>query len=341
MTGRWPFGLLAVVASLAAFVTGAAYAAYLVGPPLGAGPVRRIAVEAVPVPLDRSDPGRNNVGRLRYLGGLALASADLRFGGLSDLLFEPGCGRLLGVTDAGSWVILDPEEAGDRLTGIRAAFLAPLLDASGAPPDRKRFADAEALMRDPRSGDTLVWFELDHRAQRYRKVSACRPESLAAAAHAVDRPEAIRRWRSNAAVEAAAPDGSAILLLAEREPAGAGHMAAVRLSGARVERGRYPAPDELLATAAAELEPGVHLVLQRRMPRMGGFAATLSLLRFVPGNAAERTELVRFGAPLTLDNFEGLALRREGGRTFLYLVSDDNFLPVQRTLLLKFELLPG
>ena len=29
----------------------------------------------------------------------------------------------------------------------------------------------------------------------------------------------------------------------------------------------------------------------------------------------------------------------EGGRTFIYLVSDDNFSPLQRTLLLKFELL--
>ena len=37
---------------------------------------------------------------------------------------------------------------------------------------------------------------------------------------------------------------------------------------------------------------------------------------------------------------EGVALRREGDRTFVYLVSDDNFNPLQRTLLMKFELLP-
>jgi hypothetical protein len=35
---------------------------------------------------------------------------------------------------------------------------------------------------------------------------------------------------------------------------------------------------------------------------------------------------------------EGVAIRREAGRIFVYLVSDDNFSKVQRTLLLKFEL---
>ena len=41
-----------------------------------------------------------------------------------------------------------------------------------------------------------------------------------------------------------------------------------------------------------------------------------------------------------MDNFEGLALRRDrAGRTLLYLVSDDNFVPLQRTLLLQFRLI--
>ena len=44
--------------------------------------------------------------------------------------------------------------------------------------------------------------------------------------------------------------------------------------------------------------------------------------------------------PLSVDNFEGLAVREEGGRTFLYIVSDDNFSGSQRTLLMKFEVLP-
>ena len=52
-----------------------------------------------------------------------------------------------------------------------------------------------------------------------------------------------------------------------------------------------------------------------------------------------RTELSAIEPPLTVDNFEGLAVREEAGRTFLYIVSDDNFSGSQRTLLMKFELM--
>jgi hypothetical protein len=46
-------------------------------------------------------------------------------------------------------------------------------------------------------------------------------------------------------------------------------------------------------------------------------------------------------APMAVDNLEGIAVERVGGRTIVWLISDDNFLPFQRTLLLKFALLPG
>jgi hypothetical protein len=39
-----------------------------------------------------------------------------------------------------------------------------------------------------------------------------------------------------------------------------------------------------------------------------------------------------------IDNMEGLAVHQEGGRTILTIISDDNFSPWQRTLLLEFEL---
>jgi len=41
----------------------------------------------------------------------------------------------------------------------------------------------------------------------------------------------------------------------------------------------------------------------------------------------------------SIDNMEGVAVRRgPKGETLLYMVSDDNFSPLQRTLLLMFEL---
>lgn len=45
------------------------------------------------------------------------------------------------------------------------------------------------------------------------------------------------------------------------------------------------------------------------------------------------------GDLLLVDNFEGVDVRRDAkGRTMIYLVSDDNFMILQRTLLVMFEL---
>ena len=50
-------------------------------------------------------------------------------------------------------------------------------------------------------------------------------------------------------------------------------------------------------------------------------------------------EIARLGPTLTIDNMEGIAARRGArGETLLYLVSDDNFTVLQRTLLHMFEL---
>ena len=39
----------------------------------------------------------------------------------------------------------------------------------------------------------------------------------------------------------------------------------------------------------------------------------------------------------TTDNFEGIAAERRNGATRLYILSDDNFSPAQRTLMLAFD----
>ena len=49
--------------------------------------------------------------------------------------------------------------------------------------------------------------------------------------------------------------------------------------------------------------------------------------------------LAELSLPLSVDNFEALAVRPDGaGGWHLFLLSDDNFNPLQRTLLLQFQL---
>jgi hypothetical protein len=59
----------------------------------------------------------------------------------------------------------------------------------------------------------------------------------------------------------------------------------------------------------------------------------------VNGIVTGRT-IAKFGRPGLTSNFEGVAISNEGGRTFVWLVSDDNYMWIENTYLLKFELLP-
>ena len=52
-------------------------------------------------------------------------------------------------------------------------------------------------------------------------------------------------------------------------------------------------------------------------------------------------ELAWLRHPLSVDNLEGIAAGRgPRGETLLWLLSDNNFNPLQRTILLHFELMP-
>jgi hypothetical protein len=85
-------------------------------------------------------------------------------------------------------------------------------------------------------------------------------------------------------------------------------------------------------------------LLQRRYTVAGGQGMRLSLKsadQIKPGQRMLDVELARMTPPLSVDSFEGLAVHADptGGWT-IYLLSDDNFNPLQRTLLLRFHL-PG
>jgi hypothetical protein len=333
--------LFQALLSLAALAFGAAAGLYTAGPSLGVSGLTPVIVRAKPLPLDSTAPAHDRAGRLRFLGALRLEGNHKGFGGISGLLWEPECERLLAVTDTGNWLILAPDERDGRLSGIAAAWLSPILDETGAPPRRKRQADAEALTKDPQTGDVTVWFEGEHRGQRYRGVSACRPESLAAAAVEVLRPEAIRSWPVNGGAEAAVATPDGYLLFSEEAEARPGHHVVARFpdrvaSGAP---GSYPATEGFVATDAVDAGTAGLLLLTRRFSPERGVAARL--LRLTPGPTGfEASTIATLAPPLLVDNMEGLALRQEADRTLLYLASDNNFNPMQRTLLMKVVLEP-
>ena len=74
---------------------------------------------------------------------------------------------------------------------------------------------------------------------------------------------------------------------------------------------------------------------------MGGVAAKLAVVDLAAldsGRPVEGREVAHFASPLTVDNMEALSITREGEQTIVWLASDDNYFPLQRTLLMKFAL---
>jgi hypothetical protein len=106
-------------------------------------------------------------------------------------------------------------------------------------------------------------------------------------------------------------------------------------------RARRPAPtaSRRLPSDAQRLGQQLY-VLSRRFSLIGGFAARVRQidLSTVEGDElAGPQQIIIDGAPLA-ENYEGLSVTRSPtGGTFIYLIADDNFFPLQRTLLLQFE----
>ena len=298
--------------------------------------LRPISVTATAVPLDAADPSRDRVGKLRYLGGIAIRSDDARFGGLSSLR-SLGSGRLLSVTDGGQWVALDLVEQGDRLTGLKSAMVDIVRGPQREPLKGKAHVDAEALEYGPEGAS--VAFEREHRIWHYRTLDGpARAEAF---------PD--QRWLDtlplNGGIEAMAKVGDAWLYVGEARTAEGRHEG-VLLAASGLNRNyarvavEVPAPYN--PTDAHALGPDKVLILARRFSPLEGVGAALLLAPVdVKAMKLGTSELLaELRPPLTVDNMEGLAVVRNGARTFVYMASDDNFSPLQRTLILKFELLP-
>ncbi|MCB2225808.1 MAG: esterase-like activity of phytase family protein [Desulfarculaceae bacterium] len=305
-------------------------------PPYPAGAEGRAAVvRSEAVELDAADRARVTVGPLRYLGGLELSSPDPAFGGLSGLALGPD-GALMAISDKGWWLSARLESGKDgRPLAVQGARLGPLLGEDGLPLKGKRNSDAEGLAA--WKGGWLVSFERRHRLAFYPP-----PQGLGGRPRPLVMPSWLERFPANSGVEAVGvlADGR-LLLLAEQDDGEARSLGALG-DGHAWQKVGYPLSGGFHPTALAPLPGGGCLVLERAYSLAQGARARLGFLpaeALRPGAELRPRVLATLAPPLTTDNFEGLAVLPAGpGRLRVYLMSDDNFSPMQRTLLLAFEL---
>lgn len=300
-------------------------------------PVTRPAISARPIPLDNSNPARSLLGRLRYLGGLELQSIDPRFGGFSSLKWSGG--RLHSVTDTGDWISFRTIERGGRLEGVEHAAMGDLLGLDGEELKGNDPGDAEGLTRDGRGW--LVSFEHEHKILRYPALGArAQPSGL-------DPTAVFGALEENQGVETIARRNGRTFVCAERLATEAAPNCYL------IEKGRprpvqLPPPPGLDPKTAFPVDAdwgadGTLYILMRSWS--GGNDQRAAILARSP--RGKLRVLGTFVAPVRFDNFEGLAMREVDSRTFLYIISDDNFHVYDdkdkpetwhRTQLMKFEL---
>jgi hypothetical protein len=291
--------------------------------------------------LNPRAPAQATVGRLAYRGGIILAAGDPRFGGLSDLLVSPDGERLLAVGDEGIWFEARlVHDAGGRLVEARQGRLGFLRGTDGRPLVGKTAQDTEslALLRD---GAIVLGFERLHRLWRYPPGA----NPLANVPVAMTSPAGLEQSPLNEGVETLTvlSDGR---MLAISEGLMNGHDLVAWIGGdGGWQRLTYRADGPMRPTGAATLDNGDVVVLERAYSSEAGVEARFKLIRaasIAPGRTLDGEVLAEMRAPLTVDNFEGLATRRgPAGENLLYVLSDDNLSRVQRTLLLLFALMPA
>jgi hypothetical protein len=278
------------------------------------------------IPLAVAD---RHLGELEIAGVWQLESPNMFFGGYSALA-ALGDGRLLAVSDSGAKLVFRPPG--------RTAALPEFGQIVVRGARSKAMADAEALARDPASGQVWAAFEHDNMIERF-------DAQLRATGQV--QPAEMRGWPSNAGPEAMTrlADGR-FVVLSEVPPRWFGRNRVGLLfpgdpvDGAKPVRFAFRSRGGYAPSDMAVLPDGRVLILVRRVEWALPPGFRNKLLIADPRDIREGEvwpwrELADL-APLPNDNYEGLAVEPgEAGGLILWLVSDDNHASFQRTLLAK------
>ncbi|MCY3829917.1 MAG: esterase-like activity of phytase family protein [Rhodospirillaceae bacterium] len=306
--------------------------------PAAAAADEPVILTVEPVPLNPEDEGQVRSDALLYRGGLAVRSPDPRFGGFSGLAVSRDGAHLTAISDRGAWLRARIRyDAAGRLSGLGDGRVGALHGRDGKPL-RGLNADAEALALLP-DGSALVAFERRHRILRY----PAGPNPLAARPVLRRAPEGLAGAPSNGGAETLAHIGSGrLFLLTENLRVDGGAYAGWVTQNGSWRPFAYARSGGFRPTDATVLPNGDIAVLERHYTPATGVSARIVLLSrsaVAPGRTVRGRELLHLTPSMTVDNFEGIAARRgPNGRTVLYILSDDNFNPLQRTLLLMFEM---
>jgi hypothetical protein len=288
------------------------------------------------------DPDRKLFGALEFRGGIELTSPDTRFGGISAFRVAADGRRFLAVSDRGRWLRGSIAYRKDAPSGLTDVEMAPVLGADGRPLAARGWYDTESIAED--GGTVWLGIERVHRIVRFDYGK----DGLLARGQPVVTPPEMKDLPSNKGIEAlvamprGGPLGGALVAISEAGLDAAGNIKAFLIGGPSPGPFTVRRLNDFDISDAALLPPHHLLILERRFSYLSGIAMRIRripLAGIQPGALVDGAVLVEADLGYQIDNMEGLSVHRTAaGDTVLTLVSDDNFSPIQRTVLLQFTL---
>jgi hypothetical protein len=279
-----------------------------------------IEVNARPIPVfDPRDRSHVRFGSLEYRSGLVLTSGFHGFGGLSALRFLDAKGeRFIALSDKGSWFIGRIVYAGRAMTGLADVEAAPMLGPDGKPITARG------------------WFDFSKGFTRSR-------------GEVVPMPPAVKNLPNNKGLEGLVfvpkgkPLAGTLIALSERGLDANGNLIAFLVGGPSPGQFSVHRTENYDISDAVLLSNDL-LILERKFSWFSGVGIRIRripLTTVVPGALVDGPAIFEADLSQEIDNMEGIdAHVTPEGDTVLTMVSDDNFSPIQRTLLLQFTLVP-
>ncbi|MHB1142772.1 MAG: esterase-like activity of phytase family protein [Sulfuricaulis sp.] len=305
------------------------------------------ALETRQVTLSQNLKPGDRAGRLRFLGMLELPDAmrnSRRLSQLSGLAWDDDDAILYALSDKGTLFHLQPLFENDILTGVRLLQTLPLRELGSDKPLLGWRIDAESLDivngRNGRRHDA----ELIIGTERVPQILRFRTDGYAIGRHALPAPaDKAGSFRDpNKQLEAVCADSTLGILAMPEVPLKNEREGYTRIFSVAGPSWLYPSAPGDRITAMECLGRGEVIVLQQNYQNpFGQVVVNLRRVQLESGSPAEPLKpetivTLDSNKGFQIDNFEGLA-RHRGNRFFM--VSDNNDLFVQRTLLLYFELL--
>jgi len=302
---------------------------------LKAGPFV-VTASAKAIPLNSESPSQNTVGALTYVAGWALSSDNDDFGGWSAMVLGDGAKSFTAVSDQGVWLTANIDKDAPSL--LSHALFYPFENGDqAAGSDQKKEYDAESLVRT--ENGFLVGLEQNHRILAVDEVGGISRRSV------YDSLIDLSGLSANGGIEAMTllPDGR-LLAFAEHGLDINGTLPVWLAGKSGAVARRFAPPQNYSPTDAAALPNGDILLLMRYFSPIEGVSAKVLLIsaaEIASGKALVGRELAHLASPLSVDNMEALdVILLPDGSVRLYMMSDDNFNPFQRTLLMVFDWKP-